>query len=61
MTRERLALGLDDLWLCGAKEPFYLNEGEEILWVQDNEDGGALVRIRYPNGDEQTIDAEIRA
>jgi len=52
-------LTVSDLRLCGTDEPFYLNEGETVLWIRDNGDGTATVRLRFPDGIEDVIDADI--
>ena len=55
-----MSLKIEDLYLYGTTEPFYLEEGEEVLWIRDNTDGTALVRVKSPAGWEDVIDAEIK-
>lgn len=52
-------LTIEDLYLQGTTEPFYLNEDEILLWIRDRGDGTALVRVRTFRI-ETTIDADIR-
>lgn len=53
-------MNIADLTLFGTDEPFYLEPGETVLWIRDNGDGTALVRVRAADGFEDVIDAGIR-
>jgi hypothetical protein len=53
-------VNISDLTLLGTDEPFYLEQGETVLWIRDNGDGTAVVRIRAADGFEDVIDAGIR-
>ena len=52
-------LTLADLTLQGTDEPFYLCEGERLVWIRDNGDGTALVRIDFGRI-EDVVDADIK-
>lgn len=52
-------LTIADLVLCGTSQPFFLNEGERVLWIRNNGDGTALVRIAFPSGMEDVVDADV--
>lgn len=53
-------LTIANLTLQGTDEAFYLNAGESILWIRDNGDGTAVVRIKSADGFEDVMDADIR-
>lgn len=53
-------LTIADLNLSGSDDAFYLNDGESVLWIRDNGDGSAVVRIKFHSGIEDCIDADIR-
>jgi hypothetical protein len=53
-------LTIQDLTLYGTEEPFYLREGEKVLWIKDNGDDTAVVRLRAADGFEDVWDVGVK-